>query len=100
MAIIDHELVMTYKCSKPTKKEEFTQVQNAIRQFNDKFCVLAKEFKGFWIDKGWLSMDEDKEEARVMEYDIVFSFVNREGMIGFQKKAEEVKGNNVSLRIL
>ena len=100
---IDHEITVQITMPKVAGLvaglASFDKHQKEIIKFNERFCSLASKHKGFWIDRGWLSPDENKESARIMKYDIVFSFVSSEGLTNFKKEAEKLNVPCVSLAL-
>ena len=100
MEALDHEAVVTFSCPQPTDKKDFPQIQQDIRDFNQKYSSLASKHKGFWIDQGWLTKNSEKQACSILEYDIVFSFVSREGMLDFKAAADQINNENVSIKLL
>ena len=97
---LDHEATVTFRCSQPTNQDDFPLIQKDIKDFNRSYSELASKHKGFWIDQGWLTKNDNKHKCSVLEYDIVFSFVSRQGMLDFKEAAEQINNDNVSIKLL
>tara|TARA_R100000005_G_C4905133_1_gene145432 strand:- start:88 stop:384 length:297 start_codon:yes stop_codon:yes gene_type:complete len=96
----DFEIRVTFQYEQPTKKYKMDSIKQSIKEFQSKYCDLARSYQGFWIDQGWYAMEDDKNKARIVKHDIVLSFVTKEGMLSFKAQAESIKPQNVSLTII